>query len=154
MAKSKKQTELEQQLAELTADMQRTRADFENYRKRVDAEKQAAQELGQTKAVMKLLPVIDTIERAAANVPKELAEDAWVKGVVGLTKQLDTQLKELGLERIEAAPGATFNPEHHQAVQFDDKAEGDKEVIAEELRAGYLLNGAVIRDAMVKVTRQ
>lgn len=146
--------DLQQQLGELTLDLQRTRADFENYRKRVEAEKQAAQDLGQTKAIMKLLPVIDTIERAIANVPAELADNAWVKGVAGLSKQLDKQLKDLGLEKIDAKPGTPFNPELHQAVQFDEAAEGDKEVIAEELRAGYILNGAVVRDAMVKVTRQ
>ena len=145
---------LEQQLGELTLDLQRTRADFENYRKRVEAEKQAAQDLGQTKAIMKLLPVIDTIERAIANVPAELADNAWAKGVAGLSKQLDKQLKDLGLEKIDAKPGTPFNPELHQAVQFDEAAEGDKEVIAEELRAGYILNGAVVRDAMTKVTRQ
>ena len=146
--------DLQQQLGELTLDLQRTRADFENYRKRVEAEKQAAQDLGQTKAIMKLLPVIDTIERAIANVPAELADNAWAKGVAGLNKQLDKQLKDLGLEKIDAKPGTPFNPELHQAVQFDEAAEGDKEVIAEELRAGYILNGAVVRDAMVKVTRQ
>ena len=146
--------DLQQQLGELTLDLQRTRADFENYRKRVEAEKQAAQDLGQTKVIMKLLPVIDTIERAIANVPAELADNAWAKGVAGLNKQLDKQLKDLGLEKIDAKPGTPFNPELHQAVQFDETAEGDKEVIAEELRAGYILNGAVIRDAMVKVTRQ
>lgn len=149
-----KTEDLEQQLGELTLDLQRTRADFENYRKRVEAEKQAAQDLGQTKAIMKLLPVIDTIERAIANVPAELADNAWAKGVAGLSKQLDKQLKDLGLEKIDAKPGTPFNPELHQAVQFDEAAEGDKEVIAEELRAGYILNGAVVRDAMVKVTRQ
>ena len=146
--------DLQQQLGELTLDLQRTRADFENYRKRVEAEKQAAQDLGQTKAIMKLLPVIDTIERAIANVPAELADNAWAKGVAGLNKQLDKQLKDLGLEKIDAKPGTPFNPELHQAVQFDETAEGDKEVIAEELRAGYILNGAVVRDTMVKVTRQ
>ena len=146
--------DLQQQLGELTLDLQRTRADFENYRKRVEAEKQAAQDLGQTKAIMKLLPVIDTIERAIANVSAELADNAWVKGVAGLSKQLDKQLKDLGLEKIDAKPGTPFNPELHQAVQFDEAAEGDKEVIAEELRAGYILNGAVVRDAMTKVTRQ
>jgi hypothetical protein len=146
--------DLQQQLGELTLDLQRTRADFENYRKRVEAEKQAAQDLGQTKAIMKLLPVIDTIERAIANVPAELADNAWAKGVAGLSKQLDKQLKDLGLEKIDAKPGTPFNPELHQAVQFDEAAEGDKEVIAEELRAGYILNGAVVRDAMTKVTRQ
>ena len=152
--KTNKTEDLEQQLGELTLDLQRTRADFENYRKRVEAEKQAAQDLGQTKAIMKLLPVIDTIERAIANVPEELKDNPWAKGVAGLSKQLDRQLKEIGLEKIDAKPGTPFNPELHQAIQFDESADGDQEVIAEELRAGYTLNGAVIRDAMVKVTRQ
>ena len=62
--------DLQQQLGELTLDLQRTRADFENYRKRVEAEKQSAHQMGQAKSVMKLLPVIDTIERAIANVPE------------------------------------------------------------------------------------
>lgn len=152
--KAKKTEDLEQQLGELTLDLQRTRADFENYRKRVEAEKQSAHRMGQAKSVMKLLPVIDTIERAIANVPEELQDNAWVKGVAGLNKQLDKQLKEIGLEKIDAKPGTLFNPELHQAIQFDEEAEGDKEVIAEELRAGYTLDGAVIHDAMVKVTRQ
>ena len=152
--KAKKTEDLEQQLGELTLDLQRTRADFENYRKRVEAEKQSAHQMGQAKSVMKLLPVVDTIERAIANVPEELKDNPWAKGVAGLNKQLDKQLKEIGLEKINTKPGTLFNPELHQAVQFDESAEGDKEVIAEELRAGYILDGVVIRDAMVKVTRQ
>ena len=153
-SKTKKAEDLEQQLGELTLDLQRTRADFENYRKRVEAEKQSAHQMGQAKSVMKLLPVIDTIERAITNVPEELKDNPWAKGVSGLNKQLDKQLKEIGLEKINAKPGTLFNPELHQAVQFDEEAEGAKEVIAEELRAGYTLDGVVIRDAMVKVTRQ
>ena len=154
MTKHKKIDDLQHTIDELTLDLQRTRADFENYRKRVEAEKQSAHSMGQAKSVMKLLPVIDTIERAIANVPEELADNAWAKGVAGLGKQLDKQLKEIGLEKIDAKPGALFNPELHQAVQFDEAADGEKEVIAEELRAGYTLDGTVIRDAMVKVTRQ
>ena len=152
--KAKKTEDLEQQLGELTLDLQRTRADFENYRKRVEAEKQSAHQMGQAKSVMKLLPVIDTIERAIANVPEELEDNAWAKGVASLGKQLDKQLEGIGLKKIDAKPGTLFNPELHQAIQFDEEAEGDKEVIAEELRAGYTLDGVVIRDAMVKVTRQ
>jgi grpE len=154
MTKHKKIDDLQHTIDELTLDLQRTRADFENYRKRVEAEKQSAHSMGQAKSVMKLLPVIDTIERAIANVPEELADNAWAKGVAGLGKQLDKQLKEIGLEKIDAKPGTLFNPELHQAVQFDEEADGDKEVVAEELRAGYTLDGTVIRDAMVKVTRQ
>lgn len=154
MTKHKKIDDLQHTIDELTLDLQRTRADFENYRKRVEAEKQLAHSMGQAKSVMKLLPVIDTIERAIANVPEELADNAWAKGVAGLGKQLDKQLKEIGLEKIDAKPGALFNPELHQAVQFDEAADGEKEVVAEELRAGYTLDGTVIRDAMVKVTRR
>ena len=154
MTKHKKIDDLQHTIDELTLDLQRTRADFENYRKRVEAEKQSAHSMGQAKSVMKLLPVIDTIERAIANVPEELADNAWAKGVAGLGKQLDKQLKDIGLEKIDAKPGTLFNPELHQAVQFDEAADGEKEVIAEELRAGYTLDGTVIRDAMVKVTRR
>ncbi|WP_338520672.1 nucleotide exchange factor GrpE [Candidatus Nanosynbacter sp. BB002] len=154
MTKHKKIDDLQHTIDELTLDLQRTRADFENYRKRVEAEKQSAHSMGQAKSVMKLLPVIDTIERAIANVPEKLADNAWAKGMAGLGKQLDKQLKEIGLEKIDAKPGTLFNPELHQAVQFDEEADGDKEVVAEELRAGYTLDGTVIRDAMVKVTRR
>ena len=154
MTKHKKIDDLQHTIDELTLDLQRTRADFENYRKRVEAEKQSAHSMGQAKSVMKLLPVIDTIERAIANVPEKLADNAWAKGMAGLGKQLDKQLKEIGLEKIDAKPGALFNPELHQAVQFDEAADGEIEVVAEELRAGYTLDGAVIRDAMVKVTRR
>lgn len=154
MTKHKKTDDLQRTIDELTLDLQRTRADFENYRKRVETEKQSAHNMGQAKSVMKLLPVIDTIERAITNVPEELADNAWAKGVAGLGKQLDKQLKDIGLEKIDAKPGTLFNPELHQAVQFDEAADGEKEVVAEELRAGYTLDGTVIRDAMVKVTRQ
>lgn len=152
--KTNKTEDLEQQLGELTLDLQRTRADFENYRKRVEVEKQSAHQMGQAKSVMKLLPVIDTIERAIVNVPDELQDNAWVKGVASLGKQLDKQLEGIGLKKIDSKPGTLFNPELHQAIQFDEESEGDKEVVAEELRAGYTLDGVVIRDAMVKVTRQ
>lgn len=139
---------------ELTADLQRTRADFENYRKRVEAEKTAARDAGQTAAIMRLLPVIDNIERAIAHVPAELAENAWAQSVTNLVKQLDKSLESLNLKRIEASSGTPFDPEYHEAIQFDESAEGDHEVIAEELQAGYTLNGQPIRPAMVKVTRQ
>lgn len=151
---TKKTDELQQQLEELTADLQRNRADFENYRRRVEGEKKSARELGEAKATLKLLPVIDTIERAVAHIPADIADHAWVKGVAGLGKQLDKTLSELDLQKIDARPGTLFDPELHQAVQFDEDATGDSEVVAEELQAGYLLGGAPIRHAMVKVTRK
>ena len=151
---SKKERELEQKLNELTLDLQRTRADFENYRKRVDTEKTAAREAGQSSAILKLLPVIDNIERAIAYIPEDLKDNTWVQGVSGLVKHLDKSLEGLNVTRIDAKPGAAFDPALHEAIQFDEDVEGEKEVIADELQAGYTLNGHVIRHAMVKVTRQ
>ena len=154
MAKSKIQEQLEQQVGELTADLQRTRADFENYRKRAESDKLQARESGQASAILKLLPVIDNIERAIAYTPAELKDNAWVQSVAGLAKNLDKSLESLNLKRIDATVGVPFNPDLHEAIQFDEAATGEHEVIAEELQAGYTLNGYPIRHAMVKVTRQ
>lgn len=154
MTKQKKAEEYEQLISELTQDLQRTRADFENYRKRMESEKQAARQAGETKAILKLLAVIDTIERAVANVPADLANNPWAKGIASIDKQLAKQLAALGVKKIAAAPGTIFNPELHQAVQFDEESEGDSEVVTEEMQAGYTLNGVPIRHAMVRVMRR
>ncbi|MFZ2835883.1 heat shock protein GrpE [compost metagenome] len=154
MTKSKKQEELENTVAELTADLQRTRADFENYRKRSEADKAATYQHGQSAAILKLLPVIDTIERAVAYLPEELADNKWAQGIAALVKNLEKSLDSLNLKRIDAKEGADFNPDFHEAIQFDEEAEGDKEIVAEELQAGYTLSGQPIRHAMVKVTKK
>jgi molecular chaperone GrpE len=138
MAKSKAQLELEQKLGELTLDLQRTRADFENYRKRADLEKASARESGQASAILKLLPVIDNIERAIAYTPAELKDNEWVQSVANLVKHLEKSLDSLNLGRIDAKPGTPFNPELHEAIQFDEDAKGEKEVVAEENHAPRL----------------
>lgn len=150
----KKPSKQQLQIDELTADLQRTRADFENYRKRVDAEKVAARESGQSSAILKLLPVVDNIERALQYLPEDLKDNAWAQSVAGLVKNVEKSLEGMNVRRIDSTIGADFNPELHEAIQFDEDATGEKEVIAEELQAGYTLNGSVIRHAMVKVTRQ
>ena len=146
--------ELQQQINDLTSDLQRVRADFENFRKRTEQERVAARQNGETAMIRKLLPVIDTIDRAIRHTPKELEDNSWVKGVVGIEKNLDKILDGLQIKRIDASEGVEFNPEFHEAIQVDEDAEGETEIIAEELQSGYLQNGAPIRHAMVKVTRR
>jgi len=152
--KSKKQLNFEQQLVELTQDLQRTRADFENHIKRSELEKASSREAGQASAILKLLPVIDNIERAIAHVPDELKDNIWAQGVVGLVKNLEKSLENLNLKRIDAKPGTIFNPDLHEAILFDEDAKGEHEIISEEMQPGYLLNGRPIRHSMVKVTRK
>jgi molecular chaperone GrpE len=150
---TKKEQQLAEKLDELTTDIQRQRADFENYRKRVETEKDNLRDLTKAATIMKLLPIVDDIERAVAHAPAELAENKWAQGIASLAKNLDKSLQNLGLTRIHAQPGTPFNPDHHEAVMMDE-AEGDHEVIAEELRAGYQMNGQVVRPSMVKVTKK
>ncbi|PKL31915.1 nucleotide exchange factor GrpE [Candidatus Saccharibacteria bacterium HGW-Saccharibacteria-1] len=152
--KKEAKADIEQQLIELTADLQRTRADFENYRKRSESDKSLAHESGQASAILKLLPVIDNIERAIKYMPEELKENKWALGIAGLVKNLESSLDNLNLKRIDATTGADFNPDLHEAILFDEGAEGEKEVVVEEMQAGYTLGGRPIRHAMVKVTRQ
>jgi molecular chaperone GrpE len=147
------EVDVQQQIDELTLDLQRTRADFENYRKRVELEKVSAREAGSTSAILKLLPVIDNIERALMYVPEELKDNSWAQSVGSLAKHLEKSLESLNLKRIDAKPGTTFNPDFHEAIQFDEDATGEHEIIAEELQPGYMLSGRPMRHAMVKVTR-
>jgi len=152
--KAVKPNKKDEQIQELTTDLQRVQADFENYRKRVELEKEYAKKSGAEKTILDLLPVIDNIDRAITHVPKEIADNSWVKGVTGLTKQLDKALDKLSVSRIEAKPGTAFDPDFHQAIQFDEDAQGDTEVIVEELQSGYAKDKSPIRHSMVRVTRK
>ncbi|GHU07918.1 hypothetical protein FACS189431_3260 [Alphaproteobacteria bacterium] len=158
MVNSKKITKVEedllQKLGEVTEDLQRTRADFENYRKRTEAEKQSARSYGQAETASKLLPIIDDIERAIAHQPAELVGNAWADGIATLAKNLDKILSEIGITKIIATPGTPFNPDIHNAIHFNEESDGEQEVIDEELQPGYVLDGQVLREAMVKVKRQ
>lgn len=126
--------------AELIADLQRTRADFENYRKQMDAQKAQAIEYAKYDTVKKVLPLLDDIDRAITSTP----------ALKPLEKSLEKTLSDLKLEKISSKEGEDFNPDLHDAIMMED-TEGDKQVIAETLRAGYKYSGTVIRPAMVKV---
>lgn len=149
-----KNSEDSQRIEDLTNDLKRQRADFENYRKQAEKEKSSARQAGAEQTTIKMLPVIDNIERAIQHIPADIAEHQWVQGIGGLIKQLDKTMAGLGIKRLDAKVGTVFNPDYHQAIQFDEDSEGEHEVVAEELQAGYTLDGRVIRPAMVRVTRQ
>lgn len=135
------ETDLQAKIEELTADLQRTRADFENYRKQVEIQKANERKLGKYATVSKMLPLLDDLERAVVNY-EELKP---------LKKILDKTAKDLGLERVASGEGVEFNPDIHDAMMVE--GEGEKEVIAETLRPGYYYEGEILRPAMVKVKR-
>ena len=129
-------------VAELTADLQRTRADFENFRRQAEAQKVQYGNVVKNATVSKILPLLDNIDLAiAAN-----------ESLKPLEKSLEKTLKELKLERVESKKGSAFNPDIHDAIMVE--GDGDKEVIAEVLRAGYRYEGELIRPALVKVEKK
>ena len=139
-------------IVELTADLQRVQADFENYRKNVEIDKSRQAVLTKNSTLMKILPIVDDIERATAHLPKDLSGNDWANGVVALREKLLKDLNEMGVQRINAERGVAFNPEYHEAVTMDDKG-GEQEVIDEELRSGWMIDNEVVRPAMVKVVK-
>jgi molecular chaperone GrpE len=151
---AKKPSDKDIKIFDLVNDLQRVRADFENYRKRTENDLTRARAAGEESAIAKLLPIIDDIERAVGHIPAELTENAWAQGVAALAKNLEKTLANLGVTRINAAPSTPFNPELHHAVQFDETSDGEHEVIAEELQPGYMLGERVLREAAVRVKRQ
>jgi len=141
--KDKKTTKPEQPALnpeELLQDLQRTRADFENYRKQIELQRAQTAEFARSETVKQILPLLDDLDRAISATPE----------LKPLEKTLEKSLKSLNLAKIDATPGVEFNPDLHDAAMMEP-GEGEKEVIAEVLRPGYLYNGAVLRPAMVKV---
>ncbi len=134
--------ELEAKNAELLNDLQRTRADFENYRKQMDLQKAQTAEFARYETVKKILPLLDDFDRAITTYPEQLS---------ALAKNLAKTLGELKIEKIDTKPGTEFDPELHNAVMMED-GEGTTEVVAETLQTGYKYDGAVIKPAMIKVT--
>lgn len=146
----KKEVKHNKKCDELIADLQRTRADFENYRKNVEDEKARVKQSSRRSVIYELLPLIDDIERATQFIPEALKDNDWAKGIETLNKKLSADLKKIGVEKICACADEKFNPELHEAVTIEE-SEGETEMISEELRSGYTLDGEVLRPASVKV---
>lgn len=140
---------LQQQVSELTEALQRERADATNIRRRHDEQIAGMRTAVKVSVVRDLLPVIDNFERALKHVPKDLADNDYIKGVQGVVKQFEKTLADIGVERIKTHD-EPFDPKYHEAVAMEE-GDGSDEVVAEELQSGYKLGDEVIRHAMVKV---
>lgn len=140
---------LQGQVADLTAALQRERADAENLRRRHDEQMGNLRNAVKAQVVEELLPIIDNLERALKHVPQDLEDNDYVKGVQGVVKQFEKTLADIGVERIKTV-GEAFDPHFHEAVSMEE-GEGSEEVVSEELQAGYKLGEEVIRHAMVRV---
>lgn len=134
--------EYEAKITELVNDLQRTRADFENYRRAVEQQREIYGETVKESTIKKILPLLDNIDRAIVAQPEAMGP---------LTKNFEKTLKELKLEKIVPAVGDEFNPDMHNAVMVE--GDGEEETIAEVLQPGYLYEGQLVREVLVKVAK-
>jgi molecular chaperone GrpE len=131
----------------------RASADLENLRKRSERERADLLKYGQEKLLKDLLPVLDSFENAIleAHQPDSPAIIAFLEGAQLVKKQMMDVLTKHGFEEILAANGESFDPHLHQAIQRIETESVSKEVIDQVFAKGYLLNGRLIRPAMVSV---
>jgi molecular chaperone GrpE len=131
--------------------LQRTQADFENYRKRIQRMQEEQSARAASALVAKLLPVIDTLDLAQAHQSKVSAESDDAKALTAARTMLLDILTKEGLERVDEA-AVPFDPAVHDAVAHTNGDDGGGEVVIDQvLRSGYRWRGQVLRPAMVSV---
>ena len=146
----KKQDALNEKINELEDKVKRQMAEFDNFRKRTDKEKNAMFETGAKSVIEKILPVVDNFERGLASIPEEEKGSPFAEGMEMIYKQLIGELEKMEVKPIPAV-GEEFDPNFHNAVMQVESDEYESGVIAQELRKGYTYRGSVVRHSMVAV---
>ena len=146
----KKQDALKEKIDELEDRVKRQMAEFDNFRKRTDKEKNAMFETGAKSVIEKILPVVDNFERGLATVPEEEKGSPFAEGMEMIYKQLMSELEKMEVNPIPAV-GEEFNPDFHNAVMQVESDEYESGVIAQELQKGYTYRDSVVRHSMVAV---
>jgi molecular chaperone GrpE len=142
----------QQEAAENKAAWQRSAADFSNYRRRTEQERDAMLGLANEVLLAKLLAIVDDFDRAIANMPPDLREVGWVGGIAAIDRKLRQLLDSEGLTPIEAL-GRQFDPHEHEAIAQEDRPGVPEGTVIAELQKGYRIRDRVLRPAMVAVAR-
>ncbi len=138
---------IKQELEETTDRLKRIMAEFENYKKRSNKEREALYNSLLADIIASFLPVIDNLEKA---VQAKTEDEGYKQGIELVLKQFVDVLKKFGVEEIKTV-GETFDPEVHEAVSsIQDETKGEKEIV-QDFRKGYKIGTKVIRHAMVVV---
>ncbi len=125
-------------------------AEMENYRKRAIRDRSAAVESAEIGMIHALLPIVDNLERALAQVSGEADAKAVQEGLGLISRQIQTFLDSIGLKPIVCA-GQIFDPHQHEAVLHVPTEDKPDHAVLEEVQKGYTLNGRVVRHSLVKV---
>ena len=128
--------------------LHRSVAEFANYRRRVDQEREQAREIASRGLLSQVVPVLDDFERAIAAMPEEEQASPWIQGIVNIERKLHGVLERNGVEKVEAL-WQPFDPALHEAVATEPGSAGTH--VVEVYQNGYRLGSFLLRPAMVKV---
>ncbi|HET9221587.1 MAG TPA: nucleotide exchange factor GrpE [Roseiflexaceae bacterium] len=142
--------QLEKENEELRNNWLRAVADYKNFKRRADQERVDLIRGASAGLLLKLLPVVDDFDRAAAGAPQDIASSQWFDGFKLIAQKLQTVLESEGVTPIEAL-GQEFDPNQHEAVIYEDGGDGGDVRVVGELQKGYKLRDRVLRPTMVKV---
>lgn len=142
---------IEQRISELENQLKRVQAEFENYKKRTDKEREMLLSAGSAVMIEKLLPILDEMEIAVDAIHHNASVKDIKSGMEMLHKKFHSMLEKEGLSEMKTE-GEIFDPYRHEAVR---RVEGDEDnKIMEVLKKGYLFKGGVLRHAMVVVSKK
>ncbi len=144
--------EAKAQAAEYLDGWQRARAEFANYKKRHEQERQELFKLANSTLISRLLPIFDDFERAFQTLPSNLLSLTWIDGVALIYRRLQAILDGEGLTPMETE-GQSFDPLVHEAVTYEESAEHQEGQIIGEVQRGYKLGDRVLRPALVRVAK-
>ena len=148
----KEKAALQEKIEGLEDRVKRQMAEFENFRRRTEKEKQTMFSMGERNVIEKMLPIVDNFERGLAAVPEEEKEGPLASGMEMVYRQLLKQLEDLGVTPIEAV-GQEFDPAFHNAVMQVESDEYPSGTVAQEFQKGYKYHDSVIRYSMVGVVQ-
>lgn len=141
---------LQKQAQEYLEGWQRARAEFANYKKRIERELQENREVSMGMALKSMLPVVDDFERALANVPGDIKDNPWVGGVSMVQRKLLKMLEDNGVTSFDPL-GEMFDPNRHEAIGSDDEGDAPSGQVTTTMQRGYLIGDRVLRPALVRV---
>ena len=142
----------QQEAAESKANWQRTAADYANFKRRTEQDREQMASFANELLLSKLLVIVDDFDRAIANMPAELRDLGWVEGIAAIDRKLDLLLSSEGLSPIDAV-GKPFDPHEHEAVVQEERTDVADGMVIAELQRGYRIRDRVLRPAMVVVAR-
>lgn len=140
----------QKQAQEYLEGWQRARAEFTNYKKRIERELQENREVSMGMALKSVLPIIDDFERALASVPADIKDNPWVSGVSMVQRKLYKMLEDNGVTSYDPV-GEMFDPNRHEAIGRDDDGDAPSGQVTATMQRGYLMGDKVLRPALVRV---